>query len=318
MIRFLHRILPETPKKLFWASVLYTLIFVALLVYLSIFWLSQYGLLIFILVPFLLGALPVMLYSCKHYPDRRLAANLGIATFISANFLAFFLAFEGIMCLLMAFPITLTFLFTGNFIAYYFVEEAKKNHRLFLPILIVIPPVIMLDINRDPQLFSVTTSIEINADTKEVWENVVTFPELNAPEELMFRYGISYPINATIKGNGVGAVRYCNFNTGSFVEPITTWEDEKLLAFDVVEQPVPMQELSFWDIDAPHLHDFFVSKRGQFKLSTLPNGNTLLEGTTWYYNNIYPAFYWKWWSDYIIHKIHYRVLNHIKINAESK
>jgi hypothetical protein len=48
----------------------------------------------------------------------------------------------------------------------------------------------------------------------------------------------------------------------------------------------------------------------------LANGNTLLEGTTWYYNKIKPGLYWDLWSDYIIHKIHERVLNHIKDEAE--
>jgi hypothetical protein len=58
-----------------------------------------------------------------------------------------------------------------------------------------------------------------------------------------------------------GAVRHCNFTTGSFVEPITVWDEPRLLKFEVVEQPAPMKELSFWDIDAPHLHDyFFLSK----------------------------------------------------------
>jgi hypothetical protein len=84
----------------------------------------------------------------------------------------------------------------------------------------------------------------------------------------------------------------------------------------VVKQPAPLKEISFWDVNAPHLHDYFVSKQGQFKLTTLPNGNTLLEGTTWYYHDIKPVFYWGLWSNYIIHKIHDRVLNHIKRNAE--
>ncbi len=79
-----------------------------------------------------------------------------------------------------------------------------------------------------------------------------------------------------------------------------------------------MKEISFWNINAPHLHDYFVSKEGQFKLTALPNGKTLLEGTTWYYHDIKPAFYWQLWSNYIVHKIHDRVLMHIKMNAEAE
>jgi hypothetical protein len=72
-----------------------------------------------------------------------------------------------------------------------------------------------------------------------------------------------------------------------------------------------------YQIDAPHLHDYFVSKKGQFKLTKLANGNTLLEGTTWYYHNIRPAFYWRLWSNYIVHKIHERVLVNIKEKSEN-
>mgnify|MGYP002661044596 CR=1 FL=1 len=115
----------------------------------------------------------------------------------------------------------------------------------------------------------------------------------------------------------MGAIPHCNFNTASFVEPITVWDQPHLLKFTVDEQPAPMKEISFWDIDAPHLHDYFVSKEGQFKLTALPNGKTKLEGTTWYYHNIKPAIYWKIWSNYIVHKIHERVLEHIKKTSEN-
>ena len=52
-------------------------------------------------------------------------------------------------------------------------------------------------------------------------------------------------------------------------------------------------------------------------LTVLPNGATRLEGTTWYRNAIWPSLYWQIWSDYIIHRIHLRVLVHIKNEAES-
>jgi hypothetical protein len=37
-----------------------------------------------------------------------------------------------------------------------------------------------------------------------------------------------------------------------------------------------------------------------------------LEGTTWYTNKMRPAAYWQLWSDMAIHRIHLRVLDHIK------
>jgi hypothetical protein len=82
-------------------------------------------------------------------------------------------------------------------------------------------------------------------------------------------------------------------------------------------QPEPLKELGFYNnIHPNHLHGYWISKGGQFKLIQLSNGHTLLEGTTWYINKIKPGFYWTLWSDYIVHKIHERVLEHIKIHAE--
>jgi hypothetical protein len=65
-----------------------------------------------------------------------------------------------------------------------------------------------------------------------------------------------------------------------------------------------------------HLDNFLVSRRGQFLLTPLPDGRTRLEGTTWYVHSLWPAAYWQAWSDFIIHRIHERVLIHIKRLSE--
>jgi len=228
-------------------------------------------------------------------------------------------AFEGLICIMMAAPFGFLFTWLGCIAGYAIQKKMPSRATATLLILIcVIPSVSFVEKEIQPELTSVVSSIEINADAETVWKNVIEFPQLKEPDEFLFKTGIAYPINAKIEGSGVGAIRHCNFTTGSFTEPITIWNEPNLLKFSVSEQPAPMKELSFWDVDAPHLHDYFVSKEGQFKLTKLPNGNTLLEGTTWYYHNIKPAFYWQIWSNYIIHKIHMRVLKHIKYNAENR
>jgi hypothetical protein len=164
----------------------------------------------------------------------------------------------------------------------------------------------------EPPLVAVTTSIEIDAPPERVWRHVVTFSELPPPEELYFKTGIAYPLRAEIRGSGVGAVRYCVFSTGPFVEPIEVWDEPKLLKFSVAAQPPAMDEASLWgDVRPPHLDDYLVSEGGQFLLTPLEGGRTRLEGTTWYRNKMWPADYWQLWSDMIIHRIHGRVLEHV-------
>ena len=169
---------------------------------------------------------------------------------------------------------------------------------------------------REP-LFAVVTSVEVHTPPQMVWDQLVAFSRMEEPDELLFRAGISYPVEARIEGTGVGACRYCWFNTGPFVEPITVWDEPHLLAFDVVDDPPPMTELSIYEhVHAPHVDGFFRSRNGQFKLTALDHGGTLLEGTTWYTHDIWPTWYWRLWSDGILHRIHYRVLDHIKRESE--
>lgn len=166
--------------------------------------------------------------------------------------------------------------------------------------------------------FLVSTAVEIDAPAEVVWRNVISFPTLDEAAEWYFRLGIAAPMGARIEGNGVGAIRYCDFTTGCFVEPITAWEAPARLAFDVAEQPDPMFELSpYRHVHPPHLeHDTLRSRRGEFRLVPLSGGRTRLEGRTWYAFEMYPQGYWTLWSDLLIHRIHLRVLNHIKGLAE--
>lgn len=221
----------------------------------------------------------------------------------------------------MALPIGLLFSFLGHIIGYEIIKRKVINSSITTILLVISVPLVMgFEYKAKPkneEVKAIVTSIIIKASPEKVWKNVIVFPQLKEPDELLFKAGIAYPINAKINGSGVGAIRYCNFSTGSFVEPITKWEKPYLLAFNVDEQPASMEELSFYHLQPNHLHGYFVSKHGQFKLTKLADGNTLLEGTTWYTNKIKPNFYWDLWSDYIVHKIHERVLSHIKEQTET-
>jgi len=281
----------------------------------------DYAVGLFIWLPLVLGASATIIYGYKNEVTKRalrLTAFLTLGIFC-LGLLTF--AFEGVICIAMAAPIGLFFTWLGYLIGYQIIKDKTVGNAPTAMVLLFIsvPSVMGFEFatKDSEQVRPVTTTIEINASPQTVWKNVVEFPTLDEPTELIFKTGIAYPINATIDGHGVGAIRHCDFSTGSFVEPITVWDEPRLLKFDVVDQPAPMTELSPYDIHPNHLHGYWVSKQGQFKLIQLPNGHTLLEGTTWYVNKIKPDFYWTIWSDNIVHTIHQRVLRHIKTQSET-
>ena len=314
----LNKILPSDDRPRKWTAIISTVVLSGLLTLWGIYGIGQYGIALFILTPLFMGACPTILYGLGRQITKRQSLILAFITLgiFTAGLLVF--AIEGIICIAMAAPFGLLLTWIGSLIGYTIVDKAPtQGPTAMIILMLAIPSTAFIEqANTAQDIIEVTTSVDIDADIQTVWNNVVAFPSLDDPTEFLFNAGVAYPISAEIEGQGVGAIRHCNFSTGSFVEPITVWNEPTLLKFDVVESPAPMKELSFWDIDAPHLHDYFVSKKGQFKLTKLSNGLTRLEGTTWYTHNIRPVFYWQLWSNYIIHKIHERVLNHIKDNSE--
>lgn len=288
----------------------------------SVYLLGEYGWGLFVAIPFFLGMGSVLIYS--HHEKRSFKQSMGVAASSIFLFGALLLVFalEGILCVIMAAPIGVAIGLLGGVIGYYLQGKGSPTSgKVFSATWLLIPLIILgesLD-GREASLVSVQTELEIAADKQAIWDQLVAFSTIEEPEEWLFKTGISYPIHAEIKGTGTEAIRYCNFTTGSFVEPIEVWDEPNLLKFSVDEVPPPLVEWSPYDeLHLPHLENYFVSEQGQFLLTALPNGNTLLQGTTWYSHNIWPESYWRFWSDFILHKIHFRVLKHIKKEAEKK
>lgn len=322
MRHVLGRVIPDSKMGSAFVGVLVTVPVAIGAIYLSINTFNDYGWGVFVGLPFFLGLLSVLFYGF-HAP-RSLGSCLLVAS-LSVGlvcFAIFAMAMEGLICLIMAAPLGLILAVFGGFIGYVIQRRptytAVSFHAISL-LLVALPAFIGLEhtAQTEPPLFRVSTEVVIDAPPEKVWEHLVAFAELPPPEEKLFKTGIAYPIRAEISGRGVGAVRYCVFSTGAFVEPIEVWDEPRLLQFGVTAQPRVMNEYSWYsELRPPHLENYLHSRKGQFLLTELPGGRTRLEGTTWYQNDFWPGIYWQQWSDYIIHRIHLRVLDHIKHLSE--
>jgi len=288
---------------------------------LTVYVLNSYGAALFFGTPLIAGAVSAFLFN---RPSRRtIGATLLQATLMLVFSCSAFLlvGLEGAICIAMAVPILLPIALMGALVGRSIAVETLHPRResrgmmwcvAGLPMLAAIEGVIAPN-----PTFAVTTQIEIQASPEIVWQKVIAFPEITDPPAWFFRSGIAAPMRARIEGSGVGAIRYCEFTTGTFVEPITVWDENKRLAFDVTEQPEPMFELTpYRHIHPPHLDGAFRSTRGEFRLEPLSDGGTRLTGTTWYVLEMHPQTYWTLWSDELVHQIHLRVLNHIQRIAE--
>ena len=303
-------------------GIVFTALIAAVEVVIGASGLGNYGWGVFVGIPFFLGLNSSLI--CGFHRRQSLATCMAVAVLstLLVGVALFAIAVEGIICLAMALPMALVIALLGGSLG--FVIQNRQRYsadslRVVSVGILLIPGLILFEhaVGPTPPIYEVKTSIVIKSDPETVWKHVVSFSELPPPTEAMFKTGLAYPIRAEMHGQGAGAERHCVFSTGAFVEPITIWDEPRLLAFDVSSQPPAMKELSIYDdVHPPHLENYFMARRGQFELKRLPDGTTLLEGTTWYQNRYWPAPYWHLWSDYIMDGIHNRVLLHIKSLAE--
>jgi hypothetical protein len=284
----------------------------------SVYLLSTYGSVLFILSPLL--ATTVCGYCYNHRERKSVGATLkiGVLSLITPAVLMLFFGLEGLICILMAMPFAVVIGLIGSVLGYFAAQRLGVNARHLTVAVVMLPMLAGVEsATRETPLIEAVTTMEINAPPETVWPYVIAYSSLPEPGDLLFRAGVGYPKAVWMDGAGVGANRYCGFSTGTYVEPVTCWAPPYRLSFDVANMPPAMKELSFYEhVHAPHLDQTPRNRKGEFRLVRLPGDRTRLEGSTWYEIDMYPRAYWRWWADLVVHKVHNRVFAHIRQAAE--
>src|SRR5258705_375941 len=296
------------------ASLGITLVSVGIGIYLK----RSYSTGLFLGVPFTIGYISSYIYN-RRFPrsvGESIVVALASVTIAGGALIVF--ALEGMMCTVMALPLAVAVAWPGAVVGRLVAQRsldpgAGVGLALLTPLLVAVEP------RPAPPAHEVVMVVEIAAPPEVVWRHVVTFPELPPPTEFLFRAGVAAPTRARIVGRGGGAVRYCDFTPGSFVGPVTAWEENRPLAFDITTQAPPMTEWSpYREVNPPHLDGYFAATHGEFRLTPLPGGRTRLEGRTEYVVDMFPQAYWTLPAGRIVAAIHGRVLRHIAALAEEE
>ncbi len=324
-------LLPSNPWLATLATVIYTAMMGAAGIFLGVVCFGDYGYSTFLVLPFLQGALLVLVYG--YHERRSFSALMGVSLMALMMMLGVgvLIAFEGIFCLLMAAPLWWTCMLVGMAVAYPF-HIGKWNKRLargfdvivMLAICALLPAIMGAErlVTNVPQMVEVTTTIDVDAPPEKVWPLAVACGQVQGDLAWMFRMGVAYPVATSIDGSGIGARRYCQLSTGPMVEHVTVWEPGRRIGFAVDQMPEVMKERSPYSIHPPHLHGYFVVHNGEMALVPLQDSNghirTRIVGRSWYTNQMAPAWYWNWWCDAVVHDVHQRVFDHIKRRAEGR
>jgi hypothetical protein len=197
------------------------------------------------LVPFGLGVLSAALYPRDiRYPWLYWGFMPCLASgLLLIGVLA--LAWEGAICIVMAAPVVLAMSMMGGLTVglVLTLRGWKRMPPSVVASCLVLPFAFGPVESRLPpadDLRTVTTVIDVAADPATVWRNVVRVPLIRDEEQtvtLFQRIGIPRPLEATLSGEGVGALREARFAGGiRFLERVTEWEPERQLGFTITAE----------------------------------------------------------------------------------
>lgn len=318
---WLDRFIPSHPTHAFVAAIVAAALFGIALILLGLVARDRYGWTLFVVAPFAVGFVAASLTTYRHQPTIGRFVLAGTFAALTTGLGFFGLGAEGLVCLLMAVPITVPCSVIGA-LAAFLVHARRRTSAAAMGMIICVVPlglVVEPGLIGTPPAYTVRSSVDIAAPPAAVWAHLIEFDAIAAPvESWFFRAGVAYPISARLVGEpGVGAMRVCDFSTGRFIETVRAWDPERRLMFTIEEGPPVLEEWTpYRDVHPPHLRGYFAPESGDFRLLPLANGGTRLEGTSVYRNQMWPSGYWRVWSDAIVTRVHRRVFQNVKQLAE--
>ncbi|GHC58181.1 hypothetical protein [Ulvibacter litoralis] len=227
-------------NKLVIISISYTLLIVYALGYLSIAFFGNYGWLLFLLAPFLLGFAPSFVISNIEPVSKKKSYVLGFTSLFLACLGLVVLGVEGLICILMASPLFIAATFLGILLVDRINIQKINNPRIILLIILAyILSFFTLDyVNDTNQLIPITSSIVIDKPIETIWEVTTNNIEISKPDLFLDKFGIGYPKSITFFNKGVGATRDFNFSTGSYLQSVTAWDAPNLISFETKKSPM--------------------------------------------------------------------------------
>jgi uncharacterized membrane protein YhaH (DUF805 family) len=302
--RFLDHAIPRQKGMAYLFGLLTSLVMGLLCYVITVQLSSVLGTMLFIGLPFGMGFWTAFCVSYGRTLGGWAGVGYGLTSIVAGIILLVAVAWEGMACVIMAFPILALIGALGAWVGW-LVGRGPRVVQMAAPLMILLVPALVgVDVVRPPQPapLAVVSEVVVHAPLETVWKNVVSFPPIDSTPPAIFAI-VAMPLEARIDGRGPSAIRRCVFTNGTFVEPIEVWNEPRELTFGVAEQP-------------HHLDEYGDIERGQFLLSANADGTTTLRGTTWYRLKVFPTAYWDAWAKKFLHAIHLRVLDHVKRISE--
>jgi hypothetical protein len=276
------------------------------------------------IVPFALGALTVFLASEKMRTNWVYGLFAPwLSCFIFMMVVGVF-AMEAWVCVMMAAPI---FTFMSSLGGAVFCLLFTLRNRLGrapggLLALVLLSPYLFTPLeNRIPApdlIRTVESQVIVNADAATVWQNIIRLPkieEAERPFSLFHVAGLPRPIEAELTGEGVGSLRYGQWEDGLiFVGTITDWKPNQGFTVQLkadtrnVHSGVPLQ-----GIGGP----YFDMVDDSYVIEPVNDNQVILHLFSTYRMTTHFNFYGHWWTDAFLRDIQHHILTIVQHRSES-
>lgn len=282
---------------------------------------GSYGITLFLTIPITIG---FIIGYLSHFKDFSIGKILTIGGKIAGGLVIISVilivcGIEGAICIIMALPFIAFAILIGYSVGLILgnLDKARYTGSVLLFFLLINPASYIFDTYAKPIQDTVTTEIIVNAPSEKVWKLLSTEVKFNKPDFILFEKGVSYPQSIKLTEHNGKSVYTCTTNNDKINLNIDEFTDNKKVKFSLENQTVPMKEVTpYEEIDAKHLHDYFIVDYGEISLEKLSENKTKITAKTQYSYKIAPKWYWKKWSNYILDKMQGHVLNSIKNQSE--
>ncbi|SES83410.1 SRPBCC family protein [Hymenobacter actinosclerus] len=231
---------------------------------------------------------------------------------------------EGMICVLMIFPLFMLTAGLGACIYYGLTTDRDEQTKTYVVAAFALLPFVLAPVESQftapDEYRRVENTVVIEAPAAVVWRHIVRVPPITAQDlgpSLVDRLGFPRPIEATLSHEGVGGVRRATFERGvEFLETVDVWEPQRRISFSIVPNTATIPPTTF-DEHVTVGGRFFDVLRGTYELEPAGPGRTrlILYSRQRLSTRINP--YAGLWTGYIMSEIQRRILEVIRRRCET-
>jgi hypothetical protein len=279
---------------------------------------KEYGVALYVGVPVTIGFIVGFVGKNLKGLIKGTVAVVLTTTFLSLLLIA--LKIEGAICIIMIIVPLFLFVAVGFGIGKLLLETVPKKNSYLVLFFLINPACIAADTQIEMVENTITTKTVVNATPAQVWQVLTNEVDFGKHENFFFKNGVNYPLDMRLTQRNDSMLLRCNLRncvTELYVDELVP---NKSLRFRSVKDVEPVKELSIYDtLSTPHTNgEYFKHLYGKFELVPLANGATVLIAVSQFSYRLSPAFYWNWWSKYLVSTMHDRVLQTVKNKTEHK